>query len=682
MFSNSKKVNFTKITTGAAFSILFFILAGALIVMSSVSSAQAGQTTKAAETTSISKSSNDEFSSFVKARESKKLPAIIKEYIKNISAPAVFMEISKLEKTTPPQTITKQQALEDIEMIKYLFDNAYSGKEYWENNGVDFASMYNKLNEYANKNESVEISALESIICESLSEISDGHLSIEGSGRYSFFKHNDAYFADLLIEKNGNEYSVIKSNEDAVQPGAKFIDSEKLLFKTLSAPSRQHYLIGKLSRKYIQNLKVKFDSGAQSIRLHNCKISSPCESNDIFTVKEIDGVTVLKVSSFGSNHDEKLRQYSQYGSKLRGEPHFILDLRFNGGGSSRYSEEFFKNLNTTAHWLKAGGVLNSPPTAQSWANDDYDSAAPFLKEMILEARELVKKLKKEPSRTWDLFYDNMVQQMGDYKGKSIIISNRKVASSGEATIAYSKSVSGNIVVGENSGGVGTFGEVLTYMLKNSKIYFNLPSKLFLSPQLKEGSGYMPDLWLDSSEPAVEIVKWLKQGENYQFELEPKPVLHNLNFEKFVNGRPEHMTTNIGAYISNENKTSLIEQDNKVFIEGLNSLKLSADAATAKFYALSCKVPDGHDKITAAYSVRGHDIKQEGKQFNNCYIGFIYKNNKGETIFNIKEYSGNFDWKKDSITLDIKKERAGEIKFSIFKCVSGSLWIDDIKFKVD
>lgn len=678
MFSYSKVFHFINIMVEAILFVLFIIFTGASISMPSASA----QTAQTAETTSISKSSSDEFSNFIKARESKKLPAVVKEYIKNISAPAVFMEISELENAKSPQAITKQQALEDIEMIKYLFDNAYSGKEYWENNGVNFASMYNKLNEYANKNESIEISALETIICESLSEISDGHLSIEGSDRYSFFKHNDAYFADLLIEKNNDGYIVIKSNEDKILPGAKFIDSEKLLFKTLSAPSKQHYLIGKLSRKYIQNIKIEFDSGAQTIRLHNCKISSPCESDDIFTVKEIDGVQVLKVSSFGSNHDKKLRQYSQYGSKLRGEPHFILDLRFNGGGSSRYSEEFFKNLNTTAHWLKAGGVLNSPPTAQSWANDDYASAPTFLKEMILEARELVKKLKKEPSRTWDLFYEKMVQQMGDYKGKSIIISNRKVASSGEATIAYSKSVPGNIIIGENSGGVGTFGEILTYMLKNSKIYFNLPSKLFLAPQVKEGSGYMPDLWLDSSEPAAEIVKWLKQGENYQFELEAKPVLHNFNFEKFVNGRPENMTTNIGAYISNENKTSLIEQDNKVFIEGSNSLKLSADAATAKFYALSCKVPDGHDKITAAFSVRGQDLKQEGKQFDNCYIGFIYKNHKGETIFRVKEYLNSFDWKTDSIALDIKKERASEIKFSIFKCISGSFWIDDVKFKVE
>ena len=78
---------------------------------------------------------------------------------------------------------------------------------------------------------------------------------------------------------------------------------------------------------------------------------------------------------------------------------------------------------------------------------------------------------------WNIFNClNINCKNGDYNGTAIILINRIVGSSGEAAISYSKCLKNCILIGENSAGGGTFGDVCLYILSNSKIKLGTQSK--------------------------------------------------------------------------------------------------------------------------------------------------------------------------------------------------------------
>src|SRR4030043_2338722 len=48
----------------------------------------------------------------------------------------------------PPLFISKDEALEDIQTLKYIIETGYCGRYYWGNNGGDFEGLYIKLHDF------------------------------------------------------------------------------------------------------------------------------------------------------------------------------------------------------------------------------------------------------------------------------------------------------------------------------------------------------------------------------------------------------------------------------------------------------------------------------------------------------------------------------------------------------
>ena len=152
---------------------------------------------------------------------------------------------------TVPETISRSEALEDIEMLAYLFQNGYSGREFYEIRGVDFQAIYQDLRDAVEQSEEpVDVLRFENEIAEAFGELFDGHLSMRGRQDHRFYKHQDVYFADILIEEQEGTFVVIESAVSDVQPGDRFTqtDPEPFLFRTLSPQGRTHYLVGMLRR--------------------------------------------------------------------------------------------------------------------------------------------------------------------------------------------------------------------------------------------------------------------------------------------------------------------------------------------------------------------------------------------------------------------------------------------------
>ncbi|WP_442935447.1 S41 family peptidase [Niameybacter sp.] len=67
---------------------------------------------------------------------------------------------------------------------------------------------------------------------------------------------------------------------------------------------------------------------------------------------------------------------------------------------------------------------------------------------------------------------------GTFSGKIYTIINSKTGSSAENAVGYSKCIKNNVLIGENTCGMGLFGEVQAFALKNSFIVLGIPSKNF------------------------------------------------------------------------------------------------------------------------------------------------------------------------------------------------------------
>ncbi|MCK5132102.1 MAG: hypothetical protein KAR40_08130 [Candidatus Sabulitectum sp.] len=634
-------------------------------------------------------------------------------YIDELYRPTTFLELALPAGRECPDTISASEALQDIEMLKYLFENGYSGYTYWSNQGVDFTAVYDDLSVLVDGSEKVSVIDMERIIAEGLAEIQDGHLAVTGHERNRFLNRKNPFFADVIVERIpvenrefglGTEYSVVRSNCDSVEPGMIYVGSENGLFRILSRCGVEQFQLGVFTSEYTSKASFQFlvnpaaeisgqDSSSSSLcdsasavsitlPLHECRLNRNGQQDDrVFYRTEVDSIDLVRISSFTSNHHESLQEFAESGTALAGTDRFIVDLMGNSGGSSVYGRDFIMGLNGKAQWRKYYAMLCSPATIGSIAAMPITEGMPArFEETVSRMQQALEYLRERPVRNWLYVRDELSsRQMGDYEGCAVFLIDQGVASSGEALIDYSKSVPGAVLIGENSAGVGLFGEVRKYWLPNSLIRLSLPSKLFLAPEFEEGVGYNPDYWLDSAEPVVEIARWLNNPDSYQFELAETPVLHDLCFDDFDDGLLRYMQITVGATSGYGQRYSIISQDFSIKTGGGSSLRMEGSIDTDCWYALSQDVPQDIGTLRVEYNIRGEDIHCEGNQFDNCYAGFIYRDSRGNRQFCTNRYEGSFDWKQDSLQLNIEELNASDIQFSIFLSKSGTLWVDDVVF---
>ncbi|MFP4498456.1 MAG: S41 family peptidase [Vulcanimicrobiota bacterium] len=448
------------------------------------------------------------------------VPGAFRGYINNIRKPTDYKNIPEITSYFCPHTITSEQAEEDIEMVKYLFENAYSGREYWGNQGIDFDSMYKELKSLAGKNDKVEVEDIEKVITESLKDINDGHLVMLGKARHRFYEHKDAFFSDLLLEKKQGKFVVIRSNIRDVPVGSIYYGPSSNLFLTLSPEDKNHYLLGVLSYDYKVFEKFKFNNTYVFVPLHPCRLSKFQQwSKNVYYQQKYNGVQIVTVTSFLNKHRDELIKFLDFARTLRKTPYIILNVCNNHGGNSDFAKLFFIYLNDTAQWMKHSAELDSPAVLQTFLKEDLNSLPVGIKKYYEFKLKCLRQMRRNPVRKWRIANIPLERSYGSYNGRAVVLINRNVMSSGESTVSFARSVKDSVIVGENTAGIGTFGDIREYGLKHSKIRFIMPYKLFINRDCKEGEGFYPDYWLDSSRPLDEITRWLKQPDTYQFEPE-------------------------------------------------------------------------------------------------------------------------------------------------------------------
>jgi hypothetical protein len=135
--------------------------------------------------------------------------------------------------------------------------------------------------------------------------------------------------------------------------------------------------------------------------------------------------------------------------------------------------------------------------------------------------------RRTPVKSWEFASTDKQNAPGNYNGRLILLTNRRVLSAGEGMVGISRSLKNSIHIGENTGGSAQFSSTCGYYLPHSKFIANLPRQFILIPGLEECVGYLPDYWLDTVEPVKEVLNWLDNPDNYQFK-------YSVSYKKFQN----------------------------------------------------------------------------------------------------------------------------------------------------
>lgn len=155
-------------------------------------------------------------------------------------------------------------------------------------------------------------------------------------------------------------------------------------------------------------------------------------------------------------------------------------------------------------------------------------------------------------------------------------------------------------------------------------------------------------------------------------------LNNLSFDTLDNGIPKHMSKRGGAWNGESLVESIFEEDSTVCFNGQPSFKLSGDINTHRWNFFSYRIPRYVKALKAEFAVKTENVRKEDNQYNNCYVGFVYRDENDEQRFHIAQFNGTNDWKVNQLFFNVQEQKAHNVEFSIFLSKSGTMWVSSIK----
>lgn len=195
-------------------------------------------------------------------------------------------------------------------------------------------------------------------------------------------------------------------------------------------------------------------------------------------VYEVDGIPVFDIKKFWYDNDEEQLQldtFAKSGESYKTAPCLIFDLRQNRGGSDTYLYDFLTGLNGEEPDFPEDFRQIYSDTFVEWLANECDMHG--FEQGIEEEKSDGKILDKDQ--------------------KIYVLMDRRVASSGESAVANLKTMSGTILLGENTNGCFFCGNCIHIYLPNSGIcvYYGTGRLLYNKTQnIDEMGGFVPDIY--------------------------------------------------------------------------------------------------------------------------------------------------------------------------------------------
>lgn len=372
---------------------------------------------------------------------------------------SAFNQNKDIEKSTP-NMLTKEEARFDLEYLKFVLEQGYSGYTFFPKDKFDRGFM----NITSQINSDIPFIRFMDIIKKELAFITDGHLALTANQHsVGFYRHQDTYVTDIKVTNELIE----------------------LIGKTELLPSlnkgERCCLVAQKSYDEINTVCVNIEGVFKKLPVHKIQSSTLCD-NKLVEFKEIGEIAYVRCSTFIGDDEHHLEEIYELGKRCSNYKNVIWDLSNNLGGNSKFAEMFIKGLNKICI---------------------SDEKVYQVQSSLVHAKETGEI--KNISYSLEIFQQPSTMKTGAYKGHLHIIINDRVASSGESALTMCDCIETKTVYGCNSLGIGTFGDLLVYYLPYSNITVWCPHKVF-DNKIEETKGYSPDIWLDTNNPLQEIIK--------------------------------------------------------------------------------------------------------------------------------------------------------------------------------
>ncbi len=408
--------------------------------------------------------------------------------------------------------LTRAQAEEDVRYLFLLLKHGYAGYGSFQGDG-NFDKAQAAILKELSQQETVTSGDLAALIHAHLDFIRDGHMRI---GNFGFLEHMDYWYwdeMDFFLEGDrywywGDGGKCWLESFDGTAPS----EYMKLALNSQGDPV---YQLGILSEKQPGDFTVRIlmADGTYQERSGTWK-QSPFTTDDFITFSRSteSGIPVVVNRQCGGT-DSDVQQFQEDANSLRNEPIFVLDIRGNHGGASRVPEGWMTNLTgIEPPWPFAYSQLNTRTALMGKANlcddsqqsrstcDWYDTA---LAELEAGARP----------RGWSEMRMPEISTIPNPGQLVVVLTDAGIMSSGEGFLGFLRQLENVVFVGENSGGATVYGDVTVYYLPNSGLRVQLDYKLFPPLDLSdiEGKGFMPDLWVPSSEALPYALAAIEKG---------------------------------------------------------------------------------------------------------------------------------------------------------------------------
>jgi hypothetical protein len=417
-----------------------------------------------------------------------------------------------------PPFVSAEKAAEDVERLFYLLENGYSGYGYFLNVG-NFDEAKADILQGLRRRPIWNSEELSSLIRGHLSFLRDRHLEI---GRKKYSSHLDFWYdtgfefrensGEYFFTSEATEYSVVSINGDS---------PDGYVFPSLNADGGIMFRMGVLSYSSPKPLELRAKNG-QEARQWKIKLSrSQPRYSGIYEEKTVGGVPVVRIRSFGDHPKEYIDAFLASASRFKGAPCLIVDVRGNGGGNEAWPKQWITRF--TGRQPERVQVFTEliSETAMIGRSNSYARALHNVPELsqqgypakVEEFRGYAESLDEGEFEPY--WWPYVVPEPQEISSPTtlIVLVDAYVYSSGEVFISYLHQVENVVLVGENSGGALTYGQMSHHRLPNSQMLVALPTSLnvFVDLEYREEKGFFPDLWVPAEDALNYAVVAVREG---------------------------------------------------------------------------------------------------------------------------------------------------------------------------
>jgi len=429
------------------------------------------------------------------------------------------------------------QALGDLDRVERIVRRGYSGFDALNLGGLDWNETFRRARATLNGTpEPIPVDSFRRLLIDALSPTRDGHLSFwtlathGESRRGSTGAHQDAFAANVVLTRAGDGWAIERSRDPAASPGSLVLDCAgqalgDLLRLTITGdPPEPAWLLARMSAAPPEPLRCRIQTGntirETQLSLHRLRASEP-GPRAAAPAFESSGTEILRMRlrNLGDSDKAALQSFVATAPAARSARAVVADLRGNPGGNNAFVRRWFMGLTAGPLHDVASDELESEVTLQgnvNWlactlASKRLNPAQrPDIQQMLAAAMSRLEdaSARRQPFRKWSVSSPTYQGEASSpFSGTLVVLVDSACGSSCESFVTYARQVPGALIVGENTAGVGVYGDVRPFHLPASGIWMQAGTKWFHdSPGASvppEGSGYIPDIWIDSEDASKE-----------------------------------------------------------------------------------------------------------------------------------------------------------------------------------